>query len=58
MWLQRVDAGGLTFVGGRVALIRNDRPEEAGVIEAPVLVRRPSQYVMFYSGGSLRRVVR
>ncbi|MFC4013892.1 family 43 glycosylhydrolase [Nonomuraea purpurea] len=52
LWLQRVAADGVTFVGGRTELIRNDRPEEAGVIEAPVLVKRPSQYVLFYSGGS------
>lgn len=52
VWLQRVQADGVTFVGGRTELIRNDRPEEAGVIEAPVLVKRASQYVLFYSGGS------
>ncbi|WP_083753674.1 family 43 glycosylhydrolase [Actinosynnema sp. ALI-1.44] len=52
VWLQQVQADGVTFVGGRTELIRNDRPEEAGVIEAPVLVRRASQYVLFYSGGS------
>ncbi|TXK34234.1 family 43 glycosylhydrolase [Nonomuraea sp. C10] len=52
LWLQQVAADGVTFVGGRTELIRNDRPEEAGVIEAPVLVKRPSQYVLFYSGGS------
>ncbi|MEV0390138.1 family 43 glycosylhydrolase [Nonomuraea sp. NPDC050643] len=52
IWLQQVAADGVTFIGGRTELIRNDRPEEAGVIEAPVLVKRPSQYVLFYSGGS------
>lgn len=52
VWLQQVQADGVTFVGGRTELIRNDRPEEAGVIEAPVLVRRASQYVLFYAGGS------
>ncbi|MFG1945717.1 family 43 glycosylhydrolase [Nonomuraea sp. NPDC048826] len=52
LWLQQVGQDGVTFVGGRTELIRNDRPEEAGVIEAPVLVKRPSQYVLFYSGGS------
>ncbi|WP_084962629.1 family 43 glycosylhydrolase [Thermoactinospora rubra] len=52
LWLQQVQADGVTFVGGRSELIRNDRPEEAGVIEAPVLVKRPSQYVLFYAGGS------
>ncbi|MGW4958451.1 family 43 glycosylhydrolase [Nonomuraea sp. NPDC004186] len=52
LWLQQVGADGVTLVGGRTELIRNDRPEEAGVIEAPVLVKRPSQYVLFYSAGS------
>lgn len=51
IYLQRVGADGLTFLGGRTGLIRNDKPEERGVIEAPVLVRRPSQYVLFYAGG-------
>ncbi|ALG09468.1 family 43 glycosylhydrolase [Kibdelosporangium phytohabitans] len=51
VWLQQVQADGVTFAGGRTELIRNDRPEEGGVIEAPVLVRRASQYVLFYSGG-------
>ncbi|MEV0620591.1 family 43 glycosylhydrolase [Nonomuraea sp. NPDC050404] len=52
LWLQQVGADGVTFIGGRRELIRNDRPEEAGVIEAPVLVKRASQYVLFYSAGS------
>ena len=51
IYLQRVADNGIDFLGGRVGLIRNDRPEEHGVIEAPVLVKRPSQYVLFYSGG-------
>ena len=51
LWLQRTAADGIGFVGGRVELLRNNRPEEQGVIEAPVLVRRPSQYVLFYSAG-------
>jgi arabinan endo-1,5-alpha-L-arabinosidase len=51
IWLQPTAADGVTFTGGRTELLRNDRPEEQGVIEAPVLVRRPSQYVLFYSAG-------
>lgn len=49
IWLQPVAADGITFTGGRTALLRDDRPDEAGVVEAPVLVHRPSQYVLFYS---------
>jgi len=51
IWLQPTAPDGVTFTGGRTELLRNDRPEEQGVIEAPVLVRRPSQYVLFYSAG-------
>lgn len=51
LWLQRVAADGVTMQGGRVELLRNDRADEAGVIEAPVLVRMPTQYVLFYSAG-------
>jgi arabinan endo-1,5-alpha-L-arabinosidase len=51
LWLQPTAADGVTFTGGRVELLRNDRPEEQGVIEAPVLVHRASQYVLFYSAG-------
>jgi hypothetical protein len=51
IWLQPTAADGVTFTGARVELLRNDRPEEQGVIEAPVLVRRASQYVLFYSAG-------
>jgi hypothetical protein len=51
IWLQPTAADGVTFTGGRVELLRNNRPEDQGVIEAPVLVKRPSQYVLFYSAG-------
>ncbi|GAA3771808.1 hypothetical protein GCM10022225_68900 [Plantactinospora mayteni] len=51
LWLQRVAADGVTPQGARVELLRNDRPEEAGVIEAPVLTRVDSRYVLFYSLG-------
>jgi hypothetical protein len=51
LWLQPTAADGVTFTGGRVELLRNNRPEDEGVIEAPVLVKRPSQYVLFYSAG-------
>lgn len=51
IWLQPVAADGVTLTGGRSELLRNDRPEEGGVIEAPKLVKRPSQYVLFYAAG-------
>ena len=52
LWLQEVAADGVTFIGNRTALLHNDQEREHGVIEAPVLVRRPSQYVLFYSASS------
>ncbi len=51
LWLQRVGADGVTPQGGRVELLRNGRPEEAGIIEAPVLTKVGSRYVLFYSLG-------
>ncbi|MGS2619008.1 family 43 glycosylhydrolase [Micromonospora sp. LZ34] len=51
LWLQRVAADGVTLQGGRVELLRNDRPEEAGIVEAPVLTKVGSRYVLFYSLG-------
>lgn len=49
VWLQEVADDGVTLVGERKELLRSDRPEENDVVEAPVLIRRPSQYVLFYS---------
>ncbi len=49
LWLQPMRADGVTRAGHRVELLRSDRPEEHGVVEAPTLVRQPSQYVLFYS---------
>ncbi|MEO3756022.1 family 43 glycosylhydrolase [Streptomyces sp. B6B3] len=51
LWLQRTEADGVTLVGGRTELLRNDLPSEEGVIEAPVLVKRDSHYVLFYAAG-------
>ncbi|TKG72253.1 glycoside hydrolase family 43 protein [Prauserella endophytica] len=49
IWLQPVAADGLTFTGPRVELLRVDRPDEGRVVEAPVLIKRETQYVLFYS---------
>lgn len=51
LWLQGVAADGVTLQGGRVELLRSGRPEEAGIIEAPVLTRAGGRYVLFYSLG-------
>ncbi|WP_143101892.1 glycoside hydrolase family 43 protein [Amycolatopsis marina] len=49
IWLQPVAPDGVTLTGDRRELLRSDLPEEDDVIEAPVLIRRPSHYVLFYS---------
>ncbi len=51
LWLQRVAADGVTLQGTRVELLRSGRPEEAGIVEAPVLTRVGGRYVLFYSLG-------
>lgn len=50
--LRPVAEDGLTPTGRDVALLRADRPEEAGVVEAPTLVRRPEGYVLFFSANT------
>ncbi len=47
-----VDRDGVTPRGGETVLLRATRPEEAGVVEAPTLVRRPEGYVLFYSANT------
>jgi hypothetical protein len=49
--VQRVAADGITFQGGATQVLRNDRADEAGIIEAPVITKVGSQYVLFYSAG-------
>lgn len=50
IWLQPVSPDGLALAGPRHALISADRPDEHNIVEAPALVRRGSEYVLFYSG--------
>ncbi|MEH1016421.1 family 43 glycosylhydrolase [Micromonospora sp. CPCC 206060] len=51
LWLQRVAADGVTLQGARVELVRSGNPEEAGIVEAPVLTKVGARYVLFYSLG-------
>ena len=46
LWLTRTSNNGTTLVGGNTALLSS-----SGVIEAPDLIQRGSQFVLFYSGG-------
>lgn len=49
--VQRVAADGVTFEGGATQVLRNDRDDEAGIIEAPVITKVDDKYVLFYSAG-------
>ncbi len=49
--LHRLSADGLGLEGEPVRLLRQDRPEEQGLIEAPTLVKRDGSYVLMYSAG-------
>lgn len=47
---QEVASDGLTLVGSRFALIKNDLAWEGRLVEAPWVVKRNGQYYLFYSG--------
>ncbi|MCA1196557.1 glycoside hydrolase family 43 protein [Sphingomonas sp. R647] len=49
IYAQKMSADGLKLEGPAVALLRNDKPWEAHVIEAPTMVKTPTGYAMFYS---------
>jgi beta-xylosidase len=50
IWAQRLTPDGTGLVGTPVSLgLKNDKPWEAHVIEAPTMVRRPGGYTMLYS---------
>src|SRR3954471_7731742 len=46
LWLTRTTKNGTALTGGNTAMLTS-----SGVIEAPDLVQRGSQFVLFYSGG-------
>ena len=47
--LQPLSADGLRLTGPATKLIKQDRPWEGNLIEAPTLVRHGSSYLLFYS---------
>jgi beta-xylosidase len=49
LFAQRLSGDGMRLEGEPVALLRNDTPWEAHVIEAPTMVRTQSGYAMFFS---------
>jgi beta-xylosidase len=49
IWVQRLAADGTALEGDPVALLRNDKPWEAHVIEAPSMVRTATGYTLLFS---------
>jgi beta-xylosidase len=49
IFVQTMTADGMGVTGEPVALLTNDKPWEAHVIESPTMVRRGDAYVLFYS---------
>lgn len=49
IFVQKLSADGLAIEGEAVALLRNDTPWEAHVIEAPTMVHHGQSYVLFFS---------
>jgi beta-xylosidase len=50
--LQKTSPDGLTLAGPPVKLIKEDKPWEGNLVEAPTLVRHGSQYTLLYSANS------
>lgn len=51
IWGQRLSDDGLKPIGQPVSLARDTKAWEQRLIEAPTMVRAPSGYQLFYSGG-------
>lgn len=50
IFVQRLSPDGLSLVGDRISLIRNDKPWEGRVVEAPTMTEHGGSYVLFFSG--------
>ena len=51
IWGQRLSDDGMTVMGTPVALARDTKAWEQKLVEAPTMVRAPTGYQLFYSGG-------
>lgn len=49
IFAQRLAPDGLSLVGDSVSLVRNDRPWEGRVVEAPTMVERGGAWFLFFS---------
>jgi xylan 1,4-beta-xylosidase len=52
IWAQPLSRDGLRLEGKPTSLIKNDAPWEAGVVEAPYILRRGESFYLFYAGNS------
>ncbi len=51
LFAQRLSPDGLSLLGDAVSLVRNDKPWEGRVVEAPTMSERGGAYVLFFSAG-------
>ena len=51
IWAQRLSDDGMSVTGEAVAITRDTKEWEQRLVEAPTMVRAPSGYQLFYSGG-------
>lgn len=49
IYIQRLDAEGLSLTGNRVELLTNDRSWEGALVEGPWMVEREGTFYLFYS---------
>jgi beta-xylosidase len=49
LFVQRLDADGITLVGERREIMHNDLPWEGDVVEGPWIVKRPDALYLFYA---------
>jgi xylan 1,4-beta-xylosidase len=52
IFAQRLGDDGITLLGEKTELIRNDAAWEGGVVEGPYILRRGDYYYLFYSGSA------
>jgi beta-xylosidase len=51
LWAQELAPDGLSLAGEPVELLKDDERWQERVIEAPTMIRVPTGYILFYSGG-------
>jgi beta-xylosidase len=49
--VRRLSADLMTAIGPPQEVMRPDRPRERGVVEAPTLIKRGKEYILFFSAG-------